>query len=160
MIGPHTQRDNPLSRIMCTPIVPHSCGVKLWKFDYFFVFLESFVQSPRKFVQKWVRVMKKRIRERVSKSVHGQCVGEISTCVKSAVIWTSVKYLSRPRETSRNTSLMQWRTNDGLKTIILNSSSGGVVFLTPRTTRGSLSLICQVQNTWSGNLTSSGTKIT
>jgi hypothetical protein len=59
-------------------------------------------------LQKWVRAMKKRIRERVSKakgedtsdggkplsetskSASGQCVGESSTGAKSAVIRTSV----------------------------------------------------------------------
>ncbi len=68
-------------------------------------------------------------------------------------VWT---YLRRPTGTTRNTSLIRWRTNDGIKTIILSSSSGGVAFLTPSTTRGSLLVICQVENTWSGNLTSSG----
>ncbi len=71
-------------------------------------------------------------------------------------VWT---YLRRPRGTRNNTSLIRWRTNDGLKTIILSSSSGDVAFLTPRTTRGRLLVICQVQNTWSGNLTRVGERL-
>ncbi len=68
-------------------------------------------------------------------------------------VWT---YLRCPRGTSRNTSLIRWRTNDRIKIIILSSSSGDVAFLTPTTTRGSLLVICQVDNTWSGNLRISG----
>jgi hypothetical protein len=40
----------------------------------------------------------------------------------------------------------------------INSSSGGVTFLTTFTTRGNLWLICQGPNIWSGNLTRSGSK--
>ncbi len=95
----------------------------------------------------------------VSDDAGGKSLSDTSTSagVKSTVIHTPVwTYLSRPRGTSHNISLIWWRTNDGLKTIILSSSSGGVALLTPRTTRGSLLVICQVENTWSGNLTISG----
>jgi hypothetical protein len=93
-----------------------------------------------------------------STSVCGQCVGESSTGVKSTVIHTSVNIF----ETSKRDKPQYFVdvVKDKLKTIILSSSSGGVAFLTPRTTRGSLSIICQVQNTWSGNLTRSGRTIT
>ncbi len=121
-------------------------------------------------VQKWWRGMTKRIRERVTKAKKGRTVSDdpggkylsdtsTSVGVKSTVIRTSVNTFETSkskRGISLNTVLIRCRTNDGIKTIILSSSSGVVAFLTPNTTRGSLLVICQVENTWSDNLTSSG----
>ncbi len=44
-------------------------------------------------------------------------------------VWT---YLRCPRGTRRNTSLIRWRTNDGLKTIILSSKMGWRGFPDPK----------------------------
>ena len=40
LLGPHTHRDKPLSRIMCVPNPPLSRCVTLWKFDSFLFFLK------------------------------------------------------------------------------------------------------------------------
>ena len=45
MLGPHTHRGNPLSRIMCDPIAPPVTMCYSNDLDYFFVFLEIFFPS-------------------------------------------------------------------------------------------------------------------
>ncbi len=73
MIGPHTYRDNLLSRVMCAPIAPPVTVIVLhYKCDYFFEFLKKkfyfFLRPffcPHFSFQKWRRGMTKRIRERV-----------------------------------------------------------------------------------------------
>ncbi len=86
-------------------------------------------------------------------STRGQCGGERSTGSRLVVIRTSVNIFEVVRRDNPQYFVDvvkdKWRTkNNNLEFL-----SGDVTFLTPRMTRGSLSLICQVQNTWSGNLT-------
>ncbi len=116
MLGPHTHRDNPLSRIMCAPIAPpvtvivlHLKNLITFLFCYFFPFFSSSISFASIFSVK----MKKRNdqtntgeggkgqRSRnasdiadprwkslsdTSTSARGQCVGESSTGAKSTVI--------------------------------------------------------------------------
>ena len=126
MLGPHTHRDNPLSRIMCAPIAPpEPCdGVSHYANLTTFLFIWKSFSNPR---AKMVKSNEKtntvegdkgkrgrtasddaggKSLSETSKSACGQCVGESSTGAKSAVIRTNVTYLRRPRETKRNTSLM------------------------------------------------------
>jgi hypothetical protein len=47
MLGPHTHRDNPLSRIMCAPIAPcHGHSAYNENLNDFFVFLDFFPFFP------------------------------------------------------------------------------------------------------------------
>ena len=82
-----------------------------------------------------------------STSECGQCVGASFTGVKSTSILTSVNIFEVSKRDKPQYFVDVVQDKRRTKTIILNSSSGDVVFLTPRTTRGILLLICQVQNT-------------
>jgi hypothetical protein len=85
MLGPHTHRDNPLSRIMCAPIGPPVTVIVLpyqnsitflffWNFFSIFfhrpLFRHGFCEKTIVFVSspKWRRGMTKRIRVRVEKA--------------------------------------------------------------------------------------------
>ena len=108
MLGPHTHRDNPLSRIICAPIAPPCHGVShcenlttfLFFWNYFSIPPAKMVKSNEK-TNTGEGVKRKRGNtysddvggkslSETSKSVSGQCVGESSTGVKSTVIHTSV----------------------------------------------------------------------
>jgi hypothetical protein len=110
MLGPHTHRDNPLSRIMCAPITPPVtvCYTTLHYERLLFCFSGNFFPSVSCKMKK--RNTKTNTGEDVkgkrgrtvsddaggksssdtSTSVCGQCVGESSTGAKSTVIlgWT------------------------------------------------------------------------
>ncbi len=101
-----------------------------------------FFKKNLSLVKKWWRGMTKRIRERVAKAKRAglswmMWVGNLWVTRLRLRVWSQLRYapvwtyLRCPRGTIRNTSLIRWRTNDGLKTIILSSSSGDVAFLTP-----------------------------
>ena len=70
-----------------------------------------------------------------SKTVCGQCVGEKSTgaVIHSNVIRSNSNIFesSRKNKTQYFVDVVKDSPNDGLKTVILNSSSGVVSFLTP-----------------------------
>ncbi len=74
MLGPHTQRDNPLSRIMCAPIGP---PVTVCYTTLHYENPDSDDVGGKSLCD-------------TSTSVRGQCVGEFSTGAKSTVIlgWT------------------------------------------------------------------------
>ena len=65
MLGPHTHRDNPLSRIMCDPIAP---PVMVLHYENLttFLFFWKFFSIPQ---QNEEVEMKKQIRERVTKTL-------------------------------------------------------------------------------------------
>ncbi len=77
MIGPHTHRDNPLSRIMCVPIAPPVT-----------VFFSIPIRGKRGRTAS--DDAGGQSLSDTSTSARGQCVGESSTGVKSTVIRTSV----------------------------------------------------------------------
>ena len=138
MLGPHTYRDNPLSRIMCAPIDPPCHSVLHYENLTTFLFSGNCFSIPGKMKKRNEKTNTgegdKVKRDRtVSDDVGGESLSDTSTSTCGHCVGES----------------STGRTNDGLKTIILSSSSESddVVFLTPRTTRGRLSIICQVQNT-------------
>jgi hypothetical protein len=125
MIGPHTQTDNPLSRIMCAPIVPPVtvCHCEIGLLSCFFV---------KKFY-----------------SLCQNALSDTSTSagVKSTVIITSVNIFEVSKRDKPQYFVDKVKDKRRNKNNNLTSSSGVVAFLTPSTTRGILLVICQVENT-------------
>ncbi len=90
ILGPHTQRDSPLSRVMCDPIAPPVTVCYTMKICVFMVCLLTtfclfFWRKKIPSVAKMVKSMEKRIRERVSKEK-----GEgLSRMIQTGNLWVT-----------------------------------------------------------------------
>jgi hypothetical protein len=99
MLGPHTHRDNPLSRIMCTPIAPPVTVCHTVKIGLLFCFFLKKNFIPRaKMVKRNDKTntgegVKGKKGRTVSDDSGGKSLSDTSTSagVKSTVIHTSVK---------------------------------------------------------------------
>ncbi len=120
-------------------------GVTLRKFDYFVVFLDFFSISLKS--NEKTNMGKGECQRKKGQDIPGWYGWEIFEWDVEVHVWTmcgwEIQRCENKCDTHQCEHIPVW-----------------TYFLTPRTTPGSLSLICQVQNTWSENLTNSGTKIT
>ena len=135
MLGPHTHRDNPVSRIMCAPVAPPVTVCKHLKIEKKNGLLLCF--SQKKFHPE-----KNNPRAKMVKRSDKTNTGEGGKGKKGRTV----------SDDAGGTSLSDTSTSAGVKSTAIRTSVN--IFEASKsdktqstTTRGSLFIICQVQNT-------------